>query len=112
MVRVCPGEESGSRAALQVLVAGVAEDGEAAVQLVVDVEVGRDRPKSRRARRGVPIPAISRDYLAERKLGSNGAAVFCGAAASKIAERGVAAMRAAGYEPLHVHDCRHTHAAT
>jgi hypothetical protein len=40
IVRVCPREGSGSRAALLALVAGVAEDSEPAVGFVVDVEVG------------------------------------------------------------------------
>src|SRR5919108_4216370 len=73
---------------------------------------GEIEPKSRHGRRRVPIPAVLRDYLAERRMGGDGALVFGGAnRARKMAERGTAAMRAAGVEPLAIHDARHTYAS-
>jgi integrase len=76
-----------------------------------DVE-GEIEPKSRHGRRRVPIAAALRDYLLERKLSSDDPLVFGGAnRARKMAERGVRAMRAAGLEPLSIHDCRHTYAS-
>jgi integrase len=77
-----------------------------------DVVEGEIEPKSRHGRRRVPIPAVLRDHLLERKLASDGPLVFGGAnRARKMAERGTAAMRAAGIEPLAIHDARHTYAS-
>jgi integrase len=78
---------------------------------------GEIEPKSRHARRRVPIPAVLRDHLLERRMANDGsegadAHVFGGAnAARRAAERGTAAMRDAGIEPLAIHDCRHTYAS-
>jgi integrase len=77
-----------------------------------DVVEGEIEPKSRHGRRRVPIPAVLRDHLVERKLAGEGALVFGGAnRARKMIERGAAAMRAAGMEPLAIHDARHTYAS-
>jgi integrase len=77
-----------------------------------DVVEGEIDPKSRHGRRRVPIPAVLRDYLLERKLAGDGPLVFGGAnRARKMAERGTAAMRDAGLEPLSIHDARHTYAS-
>jgi integrase len=77
-----------------------------------DVVEGEIEPKSRHGRRRVPIPAVLRDYLLERKLASDAPLVFGGAnRARKMAERGTAAMKAAGIEPLAIHDARHTYAS-
>jgi integrase len=77
-----------------------------------DTVEGEIEPKSRHGRRRVPIPAVLRDHLLERKLASDGPLVFGGAnRARKRAERGTRAMRAAGLEALTIHDCRHTYAS-
>jgi len=73
------------------------------------VAEGEIEPKSRHGRPRVPIPAALRDYLLKRKLASDDPLVFGGAnRARKMAERGIRAMRAAGHEPVSIHDCRHT----
>jgi integrase len=78
-----------------------------------DTLEGEIEPKSRRGRRRVPIPAALRDHLAERRLDDgDGPHVFGGAnRARKMAERGTTAMKAAGIEPLAIHDARHTYAS-
>ncbi len=85
---------------------------------VIHVRRGWDRvegeiePKSRRGRRRVPIPAALRDHLLERKLATGDGRVFGGPTSVRTtAERGAAAMRKAGIEPLAIHDCRHTYAS-
>ena len=77
-----------------------------------DTVKGEIEPKSRHGRRRVPIPAVLRDHLVERRMASDGPYVFGGApAARKMAERGTAVMRKAGLEPLAIHDARHTYAS-
>nr|MBA3262665.1 site-specific integrase [Thermoleophilaceae bacterium] len=77
-----------------------------------DTIEGEIEPKSRHGRRRVPIPAVLRDYLVERRMASEGTYVFGGAnRARKMAERGTAAMAQAGIEPLAIHDARHTYAS-
>jgi integrase len=77
-----------------------------------DTVEGEIEPKSRNGRRRVPIPAVLRDYLVERRMDNPDPRFFGGAnKARKMMERGVKAMRAAGLEPLAIHDCRHTYAS-
>jgi integrase len=77
-----------------------------------DVVEGEIEPKSRHGRRRVPIPAVLRDHLVERKLAGDSTLVFGGAnRARKMIERGAGAMRAAGIKPLAIHDARHTYAS-
>jgi integrase len=77
-----------------------------------DAVEGEIEPKSRRGRRRVPIPAVLRDHLAERRMAVEGERVFAGAnAACRMAERGADAMRDADIEPLAIHDARHTYAS-
>ncbi len=77
-----------------------------------DTVEGAIDPKSRHGRRRVPIAAVLRDHLVERKMASTDEYVFGGAnAARKMAERGTAAMRKAGIVPLAIHDARHSYAS-
>jgi integrase len=85
---------------------------------VIRVRRGWDRvageiaPKSRHAIRRVPIAAVLRDYLLERKLVSDGIYALGGDPQTRrMATRGAEAMRTAGIEPLAIHDCRHTYAS-
>ena len=77
-----------------------------------DTVEGEIEPKSRHGRRRVPIPAVLRDHLVERRMASDEPHVFDGAnRARKMTEHGIAAMRAAGIEPLAIHEARHTYAS-
>ena len=77
-----------------------------------DTIEGEIEPKTRHGRRCVPIPAALRDYLVERRMADDRPQVFGGAyRARRMAERGTAAMRKAGIEPLAIHDARHTYAS-
>jgi integrase len=78
-----------------------------------DMCAGEIEPKSRSGKRNVPIPAVLRDHLIERKLdGGESEHVFGGAeAARRTMRHGTAAMIAAGLKPLAIHDCRHTYAS-
>jgi integrase len=80
---------------------------------------GRPRaPKSRAGRRTVPIPRCLRLHLVEHRLargphgdlffGRKGGRPFSNQAVSQRAER---TWRAAGLEPIGLHDCRHTFAS-
>ena len=78
-----------------------------------DAVEGEIEPKSARGRRRVPIPASLRDHLVERRLeAGEGAYVFGGAReARRMTERGSAAIKAAGFGALPIHDARHTYAS-
>jgi integrase len=78
-----------------------------------DAVEGEIEPKSARSRRRVPIPAALRDYLVERRQDAGGEAyVFGGAREARgMAERGSAAMAAADFGSLSIHDARHTYAS-
>ena len=79
-----------------------------------DTVEGEIEPKSRHGRRRVPIPALLRYYLVERKVeyGDDLLRVFGGAnTARKMAERGTRAMGDAKLKPLAIHDARHTYAS-
>lgn len=83
-----------------------------------DVQEGQIEPKSRAARRKVPIPAILRDYLVEHRHGRPGALghVF-GRPDGKafdgptVDARAKTAWRRAGLEPITLHQARHTFAS-
>jgi integrase len=83
-----------------------------------DVQEGPIEPKSRAARRKVPIPAVLRDYLVEHRHGHPGALghVF-GRPDGKafdgptVDARAKAAWRRAGLEPITLHEARHTFAS-
>jgi integrase len=84
-----------------------------------DVREGRVEPKSRAARRKVPIPAILRDYLVEDRHGRPGALghVF-GRRDGKAFDgptvdgRAKAAWRRAGLEPITLHEARRSRRPT
>jgi integrase len=88
------------------------------VELAWDVQEGPIEPKSRAARRRVPIPAVLRDYLIEHRHGRPGALghVF-GRPDGKAFDgptvdgRAKAAWRRAGLEPITLHEARHTFAS-
>jgi integrase len=88
------------------------------VERAWDVQEGPIEPKSRAARRRVPIPAILRDYLVEHRHGRPGALghVF-GRPDGKAFDgptvdgRAKAAWRRAGLEPITLHEARHTFAS-
>jgi integrase len=83
-----------------------------------DAKEGVVAPKSRAARRTVPIAAVLRDYLVEHKLrsgrhvglafGSNYAKPFT---PSNVRKRANAAWTQAGLKPIGLHECRHTFAS-
>jgi integrase len=88
------------------------------VERAWDVQEGPIEPKSRAARRRVPIPTILRDYLVEHRHGRPGALghVFArpdGKAfdAPTVDARAKAAWRRAGLEPITLHEARHTFAS-
>jgi integrase len=88
------------------------------VERAWDVQEGPIEPKSRAARRRVPIPAILRDYLVAHRHGCPGALghvfgrpdgkAFDGPTAGARAK---AAWRRAGLEPVTLHEARHTFAS-
>jgi integrase len=83
-----------------------------------DVKEGAVGPKSRAGRRTVPIPAVLRDYLVEHKLRSGrrvGLVFGTGYAQpftpSNVRKRANTAWIRAGFEPIGLHECRHTFAS-
>ena len=84
-----------------------------------DPEVGPIEPKSRAGKRRVPLAKPLRAHLAAHRLRSAGTAedlVFRGRGGKPLApdaliERAREAWRAAGLEPILLHECRHTYAA-
>ncbi len=83
-----------------------------------DVQEGPIEPKSRAARRKVPIPAILRDYLVEHRYGRSGALghvfgrpdghAFDG---PTVDARAKTAWRSAGLDAITLHQARHTFAS-
>jgi integrase len=83
-----------------------------------DAQEGIVAPKSRAARRTVPIAAVLRDHLVEHKLrsgrrvglafGTNYAQPFT---PSNVRNRANAAWQRAGLQPIGLHECRHTFAS-
>jgi integrase len=88
------------------------------VEQAWDVQEGPIPPKSRAARRRVPIPAILRDYLVEHRHGLPGVKghvfgrpdgrPFDG---PTVDARAKAAWRRASLEPITLHEARHTFAS-
>jgi integrase len=83
-----------------------------------DAKEGAVGPKSRAGRRTVPIPAALRDHLVEHKLrsGRHVGLVFGTSYAqpftpSNVRKRANAAWIRAGFEPIGLHECRHTFAS-
>jgi integrase len=83
-----------------------------------DAKEGVVSPKSRAARRTVPVAAVLRDYLVEHKLRSGrrvGLAFGTGYTQpftpSNVRKRANAAWLPAGFEPIGLHECRHTFAS-
>ncbi len=83
-----------------------------------DPKAGRVTPKSRAGHRTVPIARVLRRHLAEQRLargqkgslffGRDGGLPFSNQAVSQRADR---IWKAAGLEPIGLHDCRHTFAS-
>jgi len=83
-----------------------------------DAKEGVVTPKSKAARRSVPIGAVLREYLVEHRLrsgrhaglvfGTSGAQPFT---PSNVRKRANAAWERAGLEPIGLHECRHTFAS-
>ena len=88
------------------------------VERAWDMKDGIIEPKSRSGRRTVPVPAVLRDHLVEHRMssGRSDGLVF-GRTAEKpfdpstVVDRARRAWRAAGLEPIGLHDCRHTFAS-
>jgi integrase len=88
------------------------------VERAWDVQEGPIEPKSRAARRKVPIPAVLRDYLVEHKhdrpgvlghvFGRPDGRPFDG---TTVDARAKSAWRRAGLEPITLHEGRHTFAS-
>lgn len=83
-----------------------------------DAKEGVVAPKSRAARRTVPIAAVLRDYLVEHKLRSGrhvglvfGTSYVQPFTPSNVRKRANAAWLRAGLEPIGLHECRHTFAS-
>ena len=84
-----------------------------------DQREGEIDPKSRAARRTVPVLALLRDYLDEHLLrtGREGSQLMFGRTAADpfapqtVDKRAKLAWRDAGLKPLTLHECRHTFAS-
>jgi integrase len=78
-----------------------------------DAEVGEVEPKSRNGRRRVPIPGVLRDYLVERRLGTDprGRVFESDWHVRRITERARARWEAKGLAPLNLHEARHSYAS-
>jgi integrase len=88
------------------------------VQWSWDPVEGRVAPKSRSGRRTVPVPSALRKHLLEHRLarGRRGG-LFFGRPNSRpfsnqsLSQRATRTWRAAGLEPIGLHECRHTFAS-
>lgn len=83
-----------------------------------DAKEGTIEPKSRSARRTVPVAGVLREQLVEHRLrsGRHSGLVFGTSEAqpftpSNLRKRAVKAWRRAGLEPIGFHECRHTFAS-
>jgi integrase len=88
------------------------------VQRSWDPKEGRVAPKSRAGRRTVPVPGALRKHLLEHRLarGRRGGLFFGrldGRAFSNqsLSQRATSTWRAAGLDPIGLHECRHTFAS-
>ena len=83
-----------------------------------DPKEGRVAPKSRAGRRAVPVPAALRKHLLEHRLarGRRGG-LFFGRPDDRpfsnqsVSQRATRTWRAAGLDPIGLHECRHTFAS-
>jgi integrase len=94
------------------------ERGVICVERSWDPKVGPIAPKSRSGRRRVPLTAPLRTLLAAQRLatGRSGDDLVFGRSAEQAftqaaVERARAAWGRAGFEPIGLHECRHTYAA-
>ena len=83
-----------------------------------DAKEGVVAPKSRAARRTVPIASVLRDYLVEHKLRSGrrvglafGTSYTQPFTPSNVRKRANATWLRAGLDPIGLHECRHTFAS-
>ena len=83
-----------------------------------DPVAGRVAPKSRSGRRTVPVPAALRKHLLEHRLarGRRGGLFFGRPnghtfSNQSLSQRAARTWRAAGLEPIGLHECRHTFAS-
>jgi integrase len=87
------------------------------VQWSWDPVAGRVAPKSRSGRRTVPVPSALRKHLLEHRLarGRRGGLFFGRQSRpfsnQSLSQRATRAWRAAGLEPIGLHECRHTFAS-
>jgi integrase len=87
------------------------------VQWSWDPVAGRVAPKSRSGRRTVPVPSALRKHLLEHRLarGRRGGLFFGRPSRpfsnQSLSQRATRAWRAAGLEPIGLHECRHTFAS-
>lgn len=94
-------------------------EGRLRVRRSLDLQAGVIAPKSRAGSRVVPLPTGLRKHLAEHWLRagrSEDGLVFATATGrhfdpSTVARRAVTAWRAAGLQPITLHECRHTYAS-
>ena len=83
-----------------------------------DAKEGVVAPKSRAARRSVPVPGVLREHLVQHALrsGRRSGLVFGTGATqpftpSNVRKRANAVWRRAGLDPIGLHECRHTFAS-
>jgi len=81
-----------------------------------DVKEGAIDPKSAAGRRKVPIAAVLRDYLVDRRLDGGDGLVFGRSdgtpfATGTVSQRANKAWSVAGLKPITLHECRHTFAS-
>jgi integrase len=87
------------------------------VQWSWDPVAGRVAPKSRSGRRTVPVPSALRKHLLEHRLarGRRGGLFFGRQSRpfsnQSLSQRATRAWRAAGLQPIGLHECRHTFAS-
>lgn len=82
-----------------------------------DRVAGLIEPKSKAGYRTVPIPAALRDHLIEHRMDCDPEGLVFGRTATKpfepsgVAARAQRAWKAAGLQPIGLHECRHTFAS-
>jgi integrase len=88
------------------------------VERAWDVKEGIVAPKSRSGRRTVPVPAVLRDHLVERRMSCGRfAGLVFGRMVDKpfdpstVVDRARRAWKEARLDPIGLHDCRHTFAS-
>jgi integrase len=78
-----------------------------------DTIEGEIAPKSAQGKRNVPVPAALRDYLIEHRMddGADGRVFASDRMVRSQAERSAALWKAAGLQPITLHEARHTYAS-